>query len=90
MAAMLNIAIKNHGCSRRGRSLVSSILGAREVVRSGVSCEVILTMLTDLLANVNVLLASLIARCDADHIFGARRPARRHRGRALRLGFELS
>lgn len=37
MAAMLSIAIKNHGCRRSGRSLVSSIFGAWEVVRWGVS-----------------------------------------------------
>jgi hypothetical protein len=39
MATMLSIAIKNHGCRSKMRSRASSV-AAWEVVRSGVSCEV--------------------------------------------------
>jgi hypothetical protein len=41
MATMLSIAIKNHGCKNTGSSRASSVFAGRDVVRSGVSCEVI-------------------------------------------------
>lgn len=46
MAIMHSTAVQNHGCSKM-RSLVSSVLRGRVVVRSGVNCEVILTIVTD-------------------------------------------
>lgn len=40
MATMLSSAIKNHGCRSNGSSRASAVFAGREVVRSGVSCEV--------------------------------------------------
>lgn len=45
MAITHSTAVQNHGCSKM-RSRVSSVFGGREVVRSGVNCEVILTIVT--------------------------------------------
>jgi hypothetical protein len=44
---------------RSWASSVLGVLGRLDVVRSGVSCEVMLTIVTDLPATVNVAFASL-------------------------------
>ncbi|BBU22293.1 adenosyl cobinamide amidohydrolase, putative [Mycobacterium xenopi] len=67
MAIMQSTAIQNQG-SKKTRSRVSSVLVRREVERSGVSCEVILTTVADLPAAVNVFLTSPHRFCGADHI----------------------